>query len=133
MNWSSQSRSWLLRRMAPCLAAEKSPPIGITENTRKAGTSDRTHGERKLRTPAVKLIVIPIDGQPLPSPAEIIGVAADSRYRSVLDAPPLLLYSPEFQVYDSIARLMVAVNGDPRQFTSTLRRAIQEAPCEPPI
>ena len=85
------------------------------------------------QNPIGRQIVAPIDGQPPPAPIEVIGVAADSRYRSVLDAPPLLLYSPEFQVYDSIARLMVAVNGDPRQFSATLRRAIQDANPDLPV
>jgi ABC-type antimicrobial peptide transport system permease subunit len=62
-----------------------------------------------------------------PQPAEIVGVAADTRYRNVLDAPKPLLYSPLTQNYDSIARLMVALNTLPPDFKETLRRAVQQA------
>ena len=42
---------------------------------------------------------------------EVIGVSADTRYRSVLDAPPPLVYVPLLQNYDSMGSLMVAVDG----------------------
>jgi predicted permease len=58
---------------------------------------------------------------------EVVGVAADTRYRSVLDAPPALVYVPLLQNYDSIGRLMVAVDGNPEPFKDTLRRLVQEA------
>ena len=61
------------------------------------------------------------------------GVAADSRYRTVISEPPLLLYTPLLQSYDSIARLMVAVAGDPQQFHGTLRRALQDAAPDLPV
>src|SRR5262249_30643422 len=38
--------------------------------------------------PRGKRVVVPVDGRPLPPAAEVIGVAADARYRSVLDAAP---------------------------------------------
>jgi len=57
----------------------------------------------------------------------VIGVAADSRYRSVLEQPSSLLYVPLTQNYDSIARLMVSVNGDPSSFKGALRQIIEQA------
>jgi putative ABC transport system permease protein len=77
-------------------------------------------------------VALPIEGR-APAILEIIGVAADSRYRSVLDAPPLLLYSPLLQNYDSIARLMVAVDGPAAEFKEPLRRAIQRFNPELPV
>src|SRR5207248_3042360 len=70
-------------------------------------------------------IVVPTDEREMPF--EVIGVAADSRYRSVLDDPPLLMYVPLTQNYDSIARLMVAVDGPAGDFKDPLRQAVQQA------
>lgn len=85
------------------------------------------------QNPIGKQIVVPLPRHPLPAPLEVVGVAADSRYRSVLDAPPLLLYSPLLQNYDSIARLMVAVDGSPAQFAGVLRRIVQENNPDLPV
>ncbi|MBI3695869.1 MAG: ABC transporter permease, partial [Acidobacteria bacterium] len=83
--------------------------------------------------PLGRRLVAPVEGRPLPTPLEVIGVAADSRYRSVLQEPPLLLYIPLLQNYDSIGRVMVAVDGDPRSFSGALRQAIQQADPELPV
>jgi predicted permease len=64
---------------------------------------------------------------------EIVGIAADSRYRTVLEAPPALLYRPLFQQYDSIGRLMVSVQGDPDRFKETLRKVVEQANPELPV
>jgi predicted permease len=66
-------------------------------------------------------------------PLEVIGVAADSRYRTVLDQPSSLLYVPLMQNYDSIARLMVAVDGNAGDFKEPLRRAIQSYNPDMPV
>jgi predicted permease len=72
-------------------------------------------------------VLMPGNGQTAAmTPLEVIGVAADSRYRSVLDEPPMLLYVPLLQNYDSIARLMVAVDGRAADFKEPVRRAIQQ-------
>jgi predicted permease len=83
--------------------------------------------------PRGKRIVIPIDGEPLPSPTEIIGVAADARYRSVLNGPAPLLYTPIAQQYDSIGRLMASVEGNPAPLKAAIRQAIQRADPELPV
>jgi ABC-type antimicrobial peptide transport system permease subunit len=51
----------------------------------------------------------------------------------VLDEVPLLLYAPLLQNYDSIARLMVAVDGPAGDFKEPLRRAIQQANPDLPV
>ena len=56
---------------------------------------------------------------------QVVGVAADSRYRSVLNDPSPLLYQPLLQNYDSIARLMVLVDGDAGAFKNPLLHEIQ--------
>ncbi|MGI8745802.1 MAG: ABC transporter permease [Bryobacteraceae bacterium] len=72
-----------------------------------------------------KRIMVPVERRTLP--AQVIGVVADSRYRTLIAEPPLLLYSPLLQNYDSIARLIVAVDGDPAQFKARLRHLLAEA------
>jgi predicted permease len=64
---------------------------------------------------------------------EVVGVAADTRYRTVLEAPPALIYIPLFQNYDSIGRLMVDAAGDPAAMKETLRRVVQQANPELPV
>jgi predicted permease len=78
-------------------------------------------------------LAIPADANRPASAMEVIGVAADSRYRSVLDRPPLLLYVPESQNYDSIARLMVRVNVPAGEFKERLRKAIQSVQPDLPV
>jgi predicted permease len=70
-------------------------------------------------------LLMPVDLRTAPVSLEVIGVAADARYRTVLDQPSMLLYVPLTQNYDSIARLMVAVDGNAGEFKEPLRRAIQ--------
>ena len=62
----------------------------------------------------------------------VVGVAADSRYRSVLHDPRPLLYMPLWQNYDSIARLMVADGRpDAGTFKERLRSEIAAPPAGP--
>jgi predicted permease len=78
-------------------------------------------------------IVMPVDTRTAPTLVEVIGVAADSRYRSVLDEPPPLLYVPLAQNYDSISRLIVAVDGPAAAFREPLRRALQSISPDLPV
>ncbi len=70
-------------------------------------------------------IVLPVQGEPMPAPLQVVGVAADARYGSVLEPPPPLLYIPLWQNYDSIARVMVAVDGPPAGFKVALLQAMR--------
>ncbi len=63
------------------------------------------------------------EGAPRP-PLEIIGVAADARYRSLIDNPPLLLYVPEFQNYSGTQTLVVHTMADPEQLLGAVRSAV---------
>lgn len=83
--------------------------------------------------PLGQSIVMPSIRQPSPEPVEVVGVVADSRYRSILNAPVPLLYSSVLQEYDSIARVMAAVEGDPAEFKTPLLRALHEADPELPV
>jgi predicted permease len=64
---------------------------------------------------------------------EVVGVAADTRYRTILETPPPLVYMPLLQNYDSIGRLMVAVDGDPAALKDTIRRLVQQANPQLPV
>jgi macrolide transport system ATP-binding/permease protein len=77
--------------------------------------------------------IMAMESRAAPESLMVIGVAADSRYRSVLAEPSSLLYVPLTQNYDSIARLMVSVNGDPASFKGALRHAIEQANPDLPI
>jgi ABC-type lipoprotein release transport system permease subunit len=80
-----------------------------------------------------KQIVVPVEGRPLPAPLQVIGIAADSRYRSLLDAPPPLLYVPLLQNYDSISRLIVALDAPPTDLKDSLRRIVQQTNPDLPM
>jgi putative ABC transport system permease protein len=64
-----------------------------------------------------------LDG-PVRPPLEVIGVAADAKYRSILTEPPLLLYEPEMQKYDSYLTIEVRTKSDPAAFAPALRQEI---------
>jgi predicted permease len=70
---------------------------------------------------------VTIENRTPATPLQIIGVAADLRNRSVLNEASSLLYIPLFQNYDSIARLMLWVDGDPISYKHALLRTLQQA------
>jgi predicted permease len=78
-------------------------------------------------------VLMAADTRMAPRPLEVIGVAADAHYRTLLDEPPSVLYIPLSQNYDSISRLMVAVNGAPGDFKEPLRRAVQQFHPDLPV
>jgi predicted permease len=101
-----------------------SAPVAIVS---KALADKLWHGENAVG----RQIVVPTDERK--AAFQVVGVAADSRYRSVLDDPPLLMYVPLTQNYDSIARLMVAVDGRAEDLKEPLRQAIQRFNPELPV
>jgi predicted permease len=103
-----------------------SPRVAIVSRA----LSHRLWGEQNA---VGRQLLMPLDGRPAPAPLEVIGVAADSRYRTVLDDPPPVLYVPLSQNYDSISRLMVAVDGTEADFKEPLRRAIQSLNPDLPV
>ncbi|HEY1341761.1 MAG TPA: ABC transporter permease [Bryobacteraceae bacterium] len=60
----------------------------------------------------------------VPQIFEVVGVARDARYRSLLTEPPLLFYEPLMQNFDTALSIAVKTAGDPAQFEAILRREI---------
>ncbi|MEK6284811.1 MAG: ABC transporter permease [Acidobacteriota bacterium] len=54
-------------------------------------------------------------------PVEIIGVARDTKHRSLLADMPMLLYLPELQCYDGRATLVARTSGDPNALIPAIR------------
>jgi predicted permease len=73
-----------------------------------------------------------LNGPPRP-PVEIIGVAKDTRYRTLLaDAPPIL-YLPVLQAYDGRTTLVIHTTGDPADIVQTIRKEITEVDRNLPL
>jgi predicted permease len=64
-----------------------------------------------------------LSGPPRP-PVEIIGVAKDTKHRSLLLDVPLLLYLPESQAYDGRATIVVRTGADPKSVIPAIRREV---------
>ncbi len=80
-----------------------------------------------------KRIVVPDTGEP-PRPAlEVVGVARDAKYRSILTEAPMLFYQPMLQHYDSFVTIEVRTRRDPAAFAATLRREIATLDANLPV
>ncbi|HET9803829.1 MAG TPA: ABC transporter permease, partial [Candidatus Acidoferrum sp.] len=64
---------------------------------------------------------------------EIIGIAADARYRSLLSDAPLLLYLPVFQNYSASDNLVIHTIGDPANVLPDVHRAVASIDASLPI
>ena len=69
-------------------------------------------------------IAIPVYSGPSRPSVEIIGVAKDTKYRSLMTEAPLLLYLPESQNYDGRATLVVRTATDATAFVSAIRNEV---------
>jgi macrolide transport system ATP-binding/permease protein len=67
-----------------------------------------------------KLLAVPFWHEPRP-PVQIVGVARDTKHRSLLADMPMLIYLPESQAYDGRATLVVRTSGDPRKLIPAIR------------
>jgi macrolide transport system ATP-binding/permease protein len=67
-----------------------------------------------------KLLSVPFWHDPRP-PVQIIGVARNTKHRSLLEDMPLLVYLPELQVYDGRATLVARTSGDPATLIPAIR------------
>jgi len=67
-----------------------------------------------------KLLSVPFWREPRPL-VQIIGVARDTKHRSLLADMPLLVYLPELQSYDGRATLVARTSGDPTTLISVIR------------
>jgi ABC-type antimicrobial peptide transport system, permease component len=72
-------------------------------------------------SPIGRRIDVPVYSGPLRPSVEIIGVAKDTKYRSLLTEAPLLLYLPESQNYDGRATVVVRTATDASLFVSAIR------------
>lgn len=75
-------------------------------------------------SPIGRRIDVPAYSGPLRPSVEIIGVAKDTKYRSLLTEAPLLLYLPESQNYDGRATVVVRTATDASLFVSVIRNEV---------
>ncbi|HKP86135.1 MAG TPA: ABC transporter permease [Blastocatellia bacterium] len=68
-----------------------------------------------------KRLAAPSLSGPRRPPVEVVGVAKDTKYRSLLAEVPLLLYLPVLQSYDGRATLAIATSSDPTKFIPAIR------------
>jgi predicted permease len=71
-----------------------------------------------------KRLEAPFYSGPQRPPVEIIGIAKDTKHRSLLLDAPYLLYLPEQQAYDGRATIVVRTATDPRSVITTIRKEI---------
>ena len=83
--------------------------------------------------PIGKRIVAPVRRSQIGPPLTIIGVAKDSRYRTLTAEAPLLLYVPLGQVYLPCVRIQARVAGDPASFTSVIAHQVKSLDPNMPI
>lgn len=80
-----------------------------------------------------KRIEWPTASGPARPPIEIIGVAADAKYRSLLTEPPLLLYLPLSQNYSASDNLIIRTGADPAVVLPAVREAVSSLDANMPI
>jgi predicted permease len=73
-----------------------------------------------------------MQGPPRP-PIEIIGVAKDTKYRSLLLEPPPVIYLPLQQNYDGRETLLVRTAGDPANVVPALRSLVAKINPDLPV
>jgi predicted permease len=71
-------------------------------------------------SPIGKLLSVPFWHDPRP-PVQIIGVAKNTKHRSLLEDTPLLVYLPELQAYDGRATLVARTRTDPATLIPAIR------------
>jgi putative ABC transport system permease protein len=71
-----------------------------------------------------KRLSVPFWNEPSRPPVEIIGVARDTKHRSLLADMPMLIYLPELQDYDGRATLVVRTIGDPATLIPSIRSEV---------
>lgn len=68
-----------------------------------------------------KRLAVPFWNEPSRPPVEIVGIARDTKHRSLLADMPMLLYLPELQAYDGRATVVARTSGDPNTLISAIR------------
>src|SRR5215831_1251049 len=74
--------------------------------------------------PLGKHLAAPFYNGPPRPPVEIVGIAKDTKHRSLLIDPPFLLYLPEAQAYDGRATIVMRTATDPKSLIPAIRREI---------
>jgi macrolide transport system ATP-binding/permease protein len=74
--------------------------------------------------PIGKHLAVPFYNGPPRPPVEIVGVAKDTKHRSLLLDPPFLLYLPEAQAYDGRATIVMRTATDPKSLILAIRREV---------
>jgi predicted permease len=64
---------------------------------------------------------------------EVIGVAADTKYRSLIGGAPLLMYAPVFAEYDSRTHIVVRTASNPANVIADLERVVRSVDQDVPI
>ncbi len=106
--------------------------------------SDQDHGVaivgRRLaerlwpgQNPIGKRVSWPAWSGPPRAPLEIIGVAADVKYRSLLVEPSFLMYVPRKDNFDGRAKIVVRTVSNPRGVLAEVERAAREVDHDVPI
>ncbi|HEX3231384.1 MAG TPA: ABC transporter permease [Pyrinomonadaceae bacterium] len=70
-----------------------------------------------------QLLSVPFWHEPRP-PVQIVGVARDTKHRSLLAEMPMLIYLPELQAYDGRATLVARTSGDPKKLIPAIREEV---------
>jgi len=73
-----------------------------------------------------KRISWPLPGAPLRAPFEVIGVAADAKYRSLISDPPLLMYVSALETYDSRTHIVARTTIEPAVAVGDIERIVRE-------
>jgi predicted permease len=80
-----------------------------------------------------KRIAWPVPGGAARPPFEVIGVAADAKYRSLIAGAPLLMYVPVLSEYDSRSRIVVRTAADPANVLGDIENVARSIDKDVPI
>ncbi len=80
-----------------------------------------------------KRIAWPVPGGIVRPPFEVIGVAADAKYRSLITDAPLLMYAPALTDYDSRSHIVVRTASDPANVIAEIERVARSIDKDVPI
>ena len=84
-------------------------------------------------SPLGRRLSAPFLGGPARPPVEIIGVARDTRYRTLLDEAPPILYLPVLQAYDGRTTLVIHTAGEPAALTEAVRAEVGQVDKHIPL
>src|SRR5207248_3291691 len=75
----------------------------------------------------------PEPGAPPRAPFEVIGVAADAKYRSLIAEPPLLMYVPALAEFDARTHIVARTAADPASVIGDIERVVREIDKDVPV